>query len=546
MDPIPYRLPHLEFEREPDRAPRRRQGAAWGGQRPSQTSRADHGAALSGQLSTVSEQTITTRRALGIAPGRLRVFELSSILLEAREHLEQRFRVRVVDERREDGNGGGGVKLTVQFEDNDAIEVFEHELMAYREGAATTGALPQRLRNQLFDAVVSVSLPGRDDRIGARLHHWGWPTEVQSYFDVDLWHPGHPEGAREVLDNLRMISARSGGSVTDEVATKTLLLAKVRGTVDFANALLDLDLVARVDLPPRLSSASAQVVLGARAPDFLPLPADDAPMVCVIDSGVVAGHPLLRGWVVEERDFGSGEETAVDLQGHGTAVAGVVVHGDIAASLEQARWNPTVRICSAKVLRRHPDGWDVAHFPEERRIERTFDEAIRYFHRERGCRVFNISVEVEADLYEGGRQFPWAEQLDELARELDIVIVVLAGNRSNAPIPEGPATRDELFRSVRDGLLAPEQRVCNPATTALGLTVGSIARTDAVGDHDPDGIAFRIHDAVPASLAGSPSPFTRTGPGYSIDQTKAMIKPDVVHFGGNWAIQRVAGGSRDG
>jgi|GEM_PF-5578116 len=44
---------------------------------------------------------------------------------------------------------------------------------------------------------------------------------------------------------------------------------------------------------------------------------------------------MLRGWVVEERDFESGENTAVDRNGHGTAVAGLVVYGDIARCIDR-------------------------------------------------------------------------------------------------------------------------------------------------------------------------------------------------------------------
>jgi hypothetical protein len=535
-------LPHIEFAREPDRVPERRQGAGWGAPRSRPASRGEHGATLALQFTEVGQQTVQTRQILGIAPDRLRVFELSSDLPSARDLIEERLNAFIVDERTLVEEGSTVFRLTVQFEDNDAIQAFERELLSYRQESGVYDVLPPGRRNELFDSVRSIGNLSRSDRTGGRLKRHGWPAERVSYFDVDLWHPGDPQAARQVLDDLRQICHKFEGAVSDVVMTSSLLLAKIRGPVDLAMVLLDLDLVARVDLPPRLTTASELLVLGDYAQDTMPLPADDAPTVCVIDSGVVAGHPLLRGWVVEERDFDSGESTSVDLQGHGTAVAGLVVHGDIAAALERSDWNPRVQICSGKVLRRHPDGWPGAHFPEENRIERVFEEVIRYFHAERNCRIFNISVAVEDDLYDGGRQFPWAEKLDELARELDIVVVVLAGNRTDVPVPGSTATREQFQQQVRDNLLDPQQRLCNPATAALALTVGSLARTDAVAPETPERIGSRIPDSVAASPAGAPSPFTRTGPGYSIDGTKTMIKPDLVDFGGNWAMQTIAGG----
>ena len=42
---------------------------------------------------------------------------------------------------------------------------------------------------------------------------------------------------------------------------------------------------------------------------------DDGPLACVVDSGIVSGHPLLRDLVVDEEDFDSGEDTPVDREG---------------------------------------------------------------------------------------------------------------------------------------------------------------------------------------------------------------------------------------
>ena len=76
-------------------------------------------------------------------------------------------------------------------------------------------------------------------------------------------------------------------------------------------------------------------------------------MACLVDSGVVAGHPLLSGTVMDERDFDSGEDTPVDRVGHGTHLAGIIVYGDVHACLQSGLpWVPRVGLLSAKVLRR--------------------------------------------------------------------------------------------------------------------------------------------------------------------------------------------------
>ncbi|MGH9474885.1 MAG: S8 family peptidase [Terriglobales bacterium] len=252
----------------------------------------------------------------------------------------------------------------------------------------------------------------------------------------------------------------------------------------------------------------------------------------MIDSGVVAGHPLLANWVIEERDFHTGEATAVDLNGHGTAVAGLVAYGDIASCLESNRWEPRVRICSAKVLRNQPNllqpDRPEAVFPDQsdKRIESVTEEAIRYFHGQ-GCRVFNLSVGDASKVYSDQRQFSWAELLDDLTRELDIVIVVSTGNNNQPQIPDVPHTRDRFRKAVREQTL--QDRVTSPATAALALTVGSLARSEGL----PAGTIAMTAGAP----EGGPSPFTRTGPGYAMRPTSKGIKPDVVDFGGNFGLQ---------
>src|SRR5207248_1163797 len=83
------------------------------------------------------------------------------------------------------------------------------------------------------------------------------------------------------------------------------------------------------DRPPLLPDMPLTIFDPVEPPERLNVPPPDGPLACVVDSGVVAGHPLLSGTVVDERDFDSGENTAVDRAGHGTHVAGIVFYGDV-------------------------------------------------------------------------------------------------------------------------------------------------------------------------------------------------------------------------
>jgi Subtilase family len=131
-------------------------------------------------------------------------------------------------------------------------------------------------------------------------------------------------------------------------------------------------------------------------------------------------------------------------------------------------------------------------------------------------------------VYLSGRQLPWAELLDDLARRLDIVIVVSAGNVPDADIPTA-LNSPQFQREVINSLKTEKHRLIDPATAALCITVGAIARRD-----DPSMLS--LGTPLAAAPRGCPSPFTRCGPGVA-----GAVKPEVVAPGGNFAVDSIAG-----
>ncbi len=418
-------------------------------------------------------------------------------------------------------------RILVQFPTIDTLHAFEAEVHSCSSNEDMEGILPPGLRRDFFDALDWAGPRDRNDRMGARLRREGFSTAPIFAIDVDLWHPGTEEGARIALNEFREYCRRLGGSVKDDLRTSSLVLARVLSPLPLAEALLDLDIVAQVNLPPVLPPTySALFTEIPPLPDYI-APDGSEPIITLIDSGVLSGHPLLRGWVLDERDFDSGEGTVVDQHGHGTQVAGLLVYGDIAHCLDSGQWTPRAMIASAKVLRRDQFDGSRPVFPENHRPERIVSEAIRYFHREDGSRVFNLSIGNPDDIYTGGRQFAWAEVLDQIARELDVLIITSAGNISTPPLPDIATTREGFQVELRDLILAsPQCRLCSPATAGIVITVGALARSE-----------YSERNALAGAPAGAPAPFSRVGPGYAPKETQGAIKPEFVAFGGNFAIR---------
>ena len=501
LQPGDGEFPHIEIERQPDEPERRRRRKRFFSPVPTPPDRGEHAALLTDQTTRAVQETVQRRESVGIDPNRLVVLEFNTVNYDTREDFVERFHAQVVDESVSEQDEQTRVRTVVQFPSEVAIRAFEREISAYRGEAVPQPVLPPKGREKFFDSLQQVRSVSREDRMGRRIKTEGFPQAEPFYLDVDLWRPEDDGNARGVLADFQATCQRAGCRVTDEVRTASLLLVKVLATRTFAEQLLGIDLVARVDLPPHVAVGYTRFF-----EDFPPLdqgqqPDESDPILCVVDSGVVSGHPFLRNWVVAERDFDTGENTEVDQNGHGTSVAGLAVYGDIANCIETGQWRPKVRICSAKVLRSEENPIDPSRpqavFPDQHRIEHTIEEAIRHFHDEWACRVFNLSVGDDLAPYRGGRQFPWAEKLDELARELDIVIVVAAGNHY-PEVPEANGALADIQRAVRNQLLTEEHRVCNPGTAALAVTVGSIARNDAMAVHLA-GRTLSIPDAIPGA-----------------------------------------------
>ena len=158
--------------------------------------------------------------------------------------------------------------------------------------------------------------------------------------------------------------------------------------------------------------------------------------------------------------------------------------------------------------------------------------AIMFFARPPiNCRVFNLSLndpERVADTPK--RQSIWAENLDTVARDLKVVIVLAAGNCYRRT-----GRNDEAERTLADYpsyVLEEENRLCDPASASICITVGSLAE-EGLGGRGPFGAAD-----LRRPIAGNNeiSPFSRRGPGF-----RGAIKPEFVEIGGNHVFQGTAG-----
>lgn len=296
---------------------------------------------------------------------------------------------------------------------------------------------------------------------------------------------------------------------------------RVMVTPDQAQLLLNHRDVRMVDLIPATGISVQQLNRDINElPRDIPSPTIGASRICILDSGINANHPLLRPAMAESASFVD-EEGETDLAGHGTAVAGVVLYGDVEACNEGNFWRPQFWLYNGKVMKKCPQTGNAVY--NEHSLEASLTQAVEHFV-ELGCRIFNLSLGNSNAPYDGMHVRGLAYILDVLSRRHNILFVVSTGNFCGSENPAVPVNswRDEY----PEYLLAEQSSIIDPAPAMSVLTVGSIARHNATVDTQrfPE-----IYQLSPAS-ENQPSPFTRHGP-----SVKGAFKPDLVATGGNLA-----------
>lgn len=305
-------------------------------------------------------------------------------------------------------------------------------------------------------------------------------------------------------------------------ATPTQLSASTILLSDLAEVRLAKEPAAFFDDLPPMEQAS-----WAHELDSLTLgPEEGAPAVCVLDTGVNCGHPLLRRFLspadCHAYDISWGTH---DHQGHGTEMAGLALYGDI-APLPGAR--SPLRIShlleSVKIL--PPRG---ANPPDLYGAITAQAVSLPEIKAPSRARCFSMAV-TSRDTRDRGQPTSWSAALDALAigRTFDTSSEGLEFLEN-----EGEPTRRLFLVSagnVEAHLLSSQhldasdvEPIHDPGQAWNVLTVG--AYTDKVRISDPS-----LDGWLPVASAGELSPWSTTSLTF---RPLWPLKPDVVFEGGN-------------
>jgi hypothetical protein len=262
---------------------------------------------------------------------------------------------------------------------------------------------------------------------------------------------------------------------------------------------------------------------------------EDAPAVCVLDTGTHAAHPLLTASLVEEDchacDPGWG---VADHDGHGTEMAGLALFGRLDdAMLDGAVVQLGHRLESVKFLPPPPAVTPPPLYGAVTAIAASLVE----IQRPSRPRVFSLAVTADWDVESSdtprqlGQPTSWSAAIDALAAGLEIDTTTTGLLFLN----EGELAAPRLFLVSAGNIHTLEEEhlarsdlepIEDPAQAWNALTVGAYTDLTDVGSQPS------FDGWTPVAAHGELSPFSRTA--VSFERTWPH-KPDVVLEGGNVA-----------
>jgi Subtilase family len=351
------------------------------------------------------------------------------------------------------------------------------------------------------------------------------PQDPDETFWWEVWLP--ERGNRDlVVEDFRKLASAVGCTVSDgrvDFPERTVVM--MHGSErQFSQSVMTLNCVAEL----RRAKETAELFDGMNAEEqqawkddlltrtTFPTHADNVPRVCLIDSGVNRGHPLLSPAMTSD-DMHTVEPVwgKEDECNHGTGLAGIAIYGDLTHALETElpilvdHLLESVKLTQGEGANTGSNEFHANLFAEAvSRPEITAPQR---------ARVFSSAISA-TDYRDRGRPSSWSSMVDLLAADAEgaglfpRLIVLAAGNTNEGSewlaYPESLSTKNLIH---------------DPGQAWNALTVGAF--TEKVETEDAN--------IKPVASFGGLSPYTTT----SATWDRAWpLKPDVVFEGGNVGI----------
>jgi hypothetical protein len=402
-----------------------------------------------------------------------------------------------------------------------------------------------------------------EDRLGESGILEAWQEDLQHYgdrvvrFEIELWFRTSPEKRLQSATVVRNLVSQLNGSVShecviSEIAYHALLAELPANAIQqiIANphtTLVECDGVMFFRRLGQISSdplPSETELIEANIANF-PLPSGN-PVVALLDGLPVSNHAFLSGRIIIDDPDNWLSEYRLDELKHGTAMASLIVHGDLSSNEPPLKRPVYVR----PIMKPNPNDFNQSRsesVPDNgiavdlvhRAVRRIFEGDGTEAAAAPSVKAINLSV-CDLKRHFNASMSPWARLLDWLSVKYNVLFIVSAGNHNGQiglQISDGETlaalTAEELRKRTVKSLYenSRHRKILSPAESINCLTIGA-AHSDACVDFTPHN-RLNLFDAV------MPSPYSPFGAGY-----RKSIKPDFLYHGGRQLYGQVVN-SRD-
>jgi Subtilase family len=270
------------------------------------------------------------------------------------------------------------------------------------------------------------------------------------------------------------------------------------------------------------------------------LPNDRKPIVGVFDAVPIQAHPDLSNHLIID-DPNNLDALAVGNRVHGTAMASLVIHGDL--NLPPNTIDRKIYLRPVMYADGGPSG-GAEIFKEDRLVvDVMFEAVVRMRREDLGREVFAVNLSLgDPNKMFGGIPSSWARALDYLAQHYGVLFVVSAGNCAESINLKDCGDyntfkalgTEDIAKQVLDGLndVKADRRIIAPADSLNALTVGA-------WHNDSPGTPPTLGHLNPFSTQHHfPIVSSRLGTGI-----KRSVKPEILMSGGRQRIVQDHGGA---
>ena len=361
-------------------------------------------------------------------------------------------------------------------------------------------------------------------------------------FELDLWFRGTPDARSAALEQVQETVSSIGGRVLDRVIIEPIRYLAMLVDLPVAEAIRLAELDGPLATAAAVMSVRPQSTFRAPGPEANeepgePVEASDdepdqrPPIVALLDGYPVADHFLLANRLdVSEVDV-LGRLVPVDRRHHGTAMASLILHGDLAAGEPALRRTlKVVPILGAGqgAATEGPPSDRLALGLVHRAVMSMLEGVDGADPTAPKVVLLNHSVCDEQAPFRR-RPSAWAKLLDHLSFAYRLLFVVSAGNRMEAIylpaypdreafLNDDPVDRQNAILLALE-LAKQDRSLFSPAEGVNVLTVGAL-HGDAAGDCPADQVDPFLVPGLTAMCSG-------VGPG-----ANRSVKPDMVELGG--------------